>query len=146
MAQHNKAQGAASSPQDSSPDQPEVSGILKGLKQDLSLMGCIALGKDGVLRSLTADRDVVDAIGLNPDQIARLMHIMLPHSSEFGDDYEGVDGTKVPKEAWFEPDKGILPPPLSEEARERSRKAMEENPDLFQRKREELRQAWEGSG
>ena len=51
------------------PIQQEVTSILGSLKHDLSLMGVISLGKDGVLRSLTADRDVVDAIGLNPKQI-----------------------------------------------------------------------------
>jgi hypothetical protein len=51
------------------PIQQEVTSILRGLKHDLSLMGVLSLGKDGVLRSLTADRDIVDAVGLNPKQI-----------------------------------------------------------------------------
>jgi hypothetical protein len=54
------------------PVQREVRTILRGLKHDLSLMGVLSLGKDGVLRSLTADRDVVDAIGLNPEQIVSI--------------------------------------------------------------------------
>jgi hypothetical protein len=51
------------------PSCTKVTAILRGLKHDLSLMGVLSLGKDGVLRSLTADRDVVDAIGLNSEQI-----------------------------------------------------------------------------
>jgi hypothetical protein len=51
------------------PAQQELSAILKNLKQDLSLMDCMSLGKDGVMRSLTADREVIDAAGLRPDLI-----------------------------------------------------------------------------
>lgn len=41
------------------PDQQEVSRILTSLKQDL--LGVISLGKDGIMRSLTADRKVLSA-------------------------------------------------------------------------------------
>jgi hypothetical protein len=45
------------------PHQQEVSRILKDFRMDL--MGVTAIGKDGVLRSLTADRTVIDAQGLS---------------------------------------------------------------------------------
>lgn len=44
------------------PHQQEFSRILKGFKHDI--MGIIALGKDGILRSLTADRRVLSAEAL----------------------------------------------------------------------------------
>lgn len=47
----------------SDPRQQEVSRILKSFQMDL--MGVISLGKDGVLRSLTADRTVLSAQGLS---------------------------------------------------------------------------------
>lgn len=45
------------------PHQQEVSRILKDFKLDL--MGVISIGTDGVLRSLTAYRTVIDAQGLS---------------------------------------------------------------------------------
>lgn len=42
------------------PIQKEVSSILKAFQYDI--MGIISLGKDGVMRSLTADRRVLSAI------------------------------------------------------------------------------------
>lgn len=45
------------------PHQQEVSRILKDFKMDL--MGVISIGTDGVLRSLTAYRTVIDAQGLS---------------------------------------------------------------------------------
>ena len=43
--------------------QQEVSQITKGFKRDV--MGIIALGSDGILRSLTADRTVLSAEALS---------------------------------------------------------------------------------
>ena len=45
------------------PHQQEVSRILKDFR--MHLMDVIAIGKDGVLRSLTADRTIIDAQGLS---------------------------------------------------------------------------------
>jgi hypothetical protein len=45
------------------PHQQEVSRILNDFKIDL--MGVISIGTDGVLRSLTADRTVIDAQGMS---------------------------------------------------------------------------------
>jgi hypothetical protein len=44
----------------SDPLQKEVSRLLDTLQYDL--MGIIALGKDGIMRSLTADRKVLSAV------------------------------------------------------------------------------------
>lgn len=42
------------------PIQKEVSGILKAFQYDI--MGITSLGRDGVMRSLTADRKVLSAV------------------------------------------------------------------------------------
>ncbi|KAH8646806.1 hypothetical protein BX600DRAFT_443776 [Xylariales sp. PMI_506] len=122
--------------------QREIHNILKNLKQDLTLMGCISLGKDGVLRSLTADRNVVDAVGLTPHQITAFLRRMPAGYSNMSD-YEGADGTRIPKEKWSNPDSDLLPPPLDEDAKHTIELAIEENPAVFQKKKDELKLAWD---
>ncbi|KAL9072080.1 MAG: hypothetical protein Q9157_005238, partial [Trypethelium eluteriae] len=128
--------------QKTDPEQQELSALLEHLKQDISLLGCISLGKDGVLRSLTADRDVVDAIGLKPSLCAALLKRIPPGIMNKAD-YESADGTKVSKEAWFHPEKSLLPPPLDDETKARSLKAMEDDPESSQLKRDKLKKTWE---
>jgi hypothetical protein len=113
-----------------SEDQQELSKILRALRQDPSLMGCISLGKDGIMRSLTADRDVVDAVAFSPGLIKAMLDRM-PFDQKMEDDYRGVDGTNLPREEWFHPDKSLLPQPLSEEARERTMKLITDNKELY---------------
>ncbi|RWA10975.1 hypothetical protein EKO27_g4129 [Xylaria grammica] len=96
------------------PDQQELSAIMASFKMDI--YGVISLGKDGILRSLTAERDVIGAAPLRPSLIAAL-HARMP--KEYVDKYltagwDGVDGFKTPESAWYNPDKSILPEPLSE--------------------------------
>ncbi|KAK7894041.1 hypothetical protein LTR67_006742 [Exophiala xenobiotica] len=108
-------------------NQQELGRIVKAFRIDP--MGGISLGKDGVLRSLTADRDVVDAMGLPP----RLIKAYLDQShyvKELEDEFRGVDGTKVPREQWFRSDRRLLPQPLSKEHKEEARRMMEENASL----------------
>ncbi|TVY83489.1 hypothetical protein LSUE1_G002707 [Lachnellula suecica] len=94
-------------------------------------MGIYDIGADGILRLLTADRDVVVAIALSPRLLKAALDRM-PFSQETEDKYRGVDGTKVPKEQWFHPDKIILPEPLSEKSKVESRKRLEENMQLIE--------------
>ncbi|OCL06070.1 hypothetical protein AOQ84DRAFT_272037, partial [Glonium stellatum] len=54
------------------------------------------------------------------------------------DQYRGADGTNVPREQWFHPDKALLPPPLSGEKKEAARKIMEENPEIVRAWREKM--------
>jgi hypothetical protein len=109
-------------------NQKELSQILKGLKHDLTLNGVFSLGKDGVLRSLTADREVVDAVALRPELIKALLDRM-PYNPQAEIDYRGVDGTKVPQEKWFHPDRSLLPAPFNppEERRNLSPEELEKN-------------------
>jgi hypothetical protein len=52
---------------------------------------------------------------------------------KWSNDLEGADETKTPEAKWFEPDEGILPPPLSQEEWDKVKNDSEEN-------REKLRQ------
>ncbi|KAI0147795.1 hypothetical protein GGR57DRAFT_244905 [Xylariaceae sp. FL1272] len=115
-------------PQD--PIQQELSAILKPMKQDP--LGVVSLGKDGILRSLTADRDVIDAAPLTSKHIAAL-HGRMPPGYINDAEWEGVDGTATPKEKWFNPDKGILPEPLSEEQKAKAKVRYEEHLALEKR-------------
>jgi hypothetical protein len=92
------------------PDQREVSSILRGFKKDLT--SCISLGKDGVLRNLNGDREVLDAVGISPKLIKAFLDHMPP---AYRNGFDGVNGTKTLREQWFNPDKTLLPQPLSDE-------------------------------
>lgn len=76
--------------------------------------------------SLTANSDVVDADALSPRLIKAHLDRM-PFSQATKDEYRRVDGTRVPREQWFHPDKCLLPRPMSEELKERTRKKIEES-------------------
>nr|OQO22122.1 hypothetical protein B0A51_10786 [Rachicladosporium sp. CCFEE 5018] len=92
-------------------DQEELSRIFKQLPEGEH--GLLALGSDGVFRSLTGNRDVVGAVGLRPALIKALLD-RRPFSKEAEDKYRGVDGTKVPVEQWWKPERSMLPPALTE--------------------------------
>lgn len=107
-------------------DQQELSRILEGFQNDPTGLGCWDLGSDGVLRSLTADRDVVDAIGL-PTRMIKAFLDRLPFRQDQEDRLRGADGTRIPREEWFNPDKSKLPLPMSEEEKERAKRLLERN-------------------
>ncbi|PTB40220.1 hypothetical protein M441DRAFT_70047 [Trichoderma asperellum CBS 433.97] len=86
--------------------------------------GSTHLGRDGVLRTLSTEYQVVDARALNPDQIKQVLDF-LPSVMD-KDGFDGVDGTKVPKEQWYNPADGILPQKPTDEEREARRKAIKE--------------------
>jgi hypothetical protein len=69
------------------------------------------LGKDGVLRSLNGKNEVVDAKALNPEQIQQLLYLLADLFTDPAEKavFDGVDGTTVPKEQWYNPAPGILP-------------------------------------
>ena len=117
----NTPQGASSTtdeptsttqPETLSPDQQELSRILNSFSLDP--MGGTSLGKDGILRSLTADRVVIDTMALPPRLIKAHLD-RLPYSKGMEDKFRGVDGTQTPRAQWFDPHKSLLPKPLSEE-------------------------------
>lgn len=103
-------------PNDISPErkqaQHDYSAILKSLPVDP--LGAFCLGKDGVMRSLSASREVLGAVPLSP----RLIKADLDrrdYDQEVEEEFRGVDGTKTPRENWFHPPPGMLPPPLDED-------------------------------
>ncbi|KAF2419575.1 hypothetical protein EJ08DRAFT_738866 [Tothia fuscella] len=94
---------------------------------------------DGVLRSLSSDGAVMDAIGLSEKQIAHL-HTVFPLPEGFNK-FNGVDGTTVPTERWMNPAKDLLPAPMSEEGRMKLSQWQQENPDVVTAQREKLKHA-----
>ena len=139
------ASEAVPSPPPLNPDQRELSKILKTLRHDPTFMGVISLGTDGVLRSLTADRDVVDAVALSPRLIKAMLDRM-PFDQKTEDEFRSVDGTAVQRERWFRPDKGLLPEPMSEEVKEETRRVIEDNWEVLREKMERVGKGGVGGG
>lgn len=81
------------------------------------------LGKDGVLRTLSAEYEVVDAKGLNPEQIKMMFSLSNPADKG---EFDGVDGTTLPKEQWYDPAAGILPERKTDAEQAVLRKAIKE--------------------
>jgi len=113
----------------SSGGQHELIKIKQSLKQDSTGFGITHLGDDGVLRTLSADRDV-DAIPLPPRLIKAFVD-RFPFDQQIEDKYRGVDGTKVPQQQWFYPNKSLLPKPLPEEERRKMLKSIGENGEVI---------------
>ncbi len=87
---------------------------------------------------MTPDLDVVNAIPL-PTRLIKALLDRTPYNRELEDALRGVDGTTVPREQWFHPDKSALPSPWTEEQKENARRHREENRELVEeraRKRE----------
>jgi len=105
-------------------------------------MGILSLSNDGVMRSFTADRHVVDAVGLSPAQIAAYLDRMPSAFRQDNTLLKQADGTKVPREQWFSPDKALLPEPMSQEVRketeQRTREDEERGLGSVKTKREEM--------
>ncbi|KAI4942654.1 hypothetical protein J4E91_009823 [Alternaria rosae] len=119
----------------SDPLQQEVTRILKSFKNDI--LGITFLGNDGILRSLTADRKVLSAEGLRPDLIEAFL-------SRFTQDFKAqmtnpvfADGTKTPKEKWFEPDAGTLPEPLSQQEIDKVKNQPDERKEFLRKRMRE---------
>ncbi|KAL4742972.1 hypothetical protein BDV11DRAFT_166640 [Aspergillus similis] len=113
----------------------ELNELLKSLPHDDQ--GILHVGSDGVVRTLTADRDVLSAVALPPRLLKALLDIF-PYSRETEDKFRGVDGTLVPREQWFHPDKSLLPPPLTAEKKEEGRKFREEHKEVLERRHKEM--------
>lgn len=87
---------------------------MDSMKRDPDGCGVVGLGFDGVLRNFDEERDVVDAVGLNPAQIKKYYE-GLPMNTRF----LTADGRNVPREKGFHPDKeNVLRRPTEEERAE----------------------------
>ena len=123
---------------DNHPDQKELTNITRNMddgtsgSDDTSIGPApLVLGPDGVLRTLTPDCDVIDAIGLPPRLIKAFLD-RTPFDQKTEDMFRGADGTKVPREQWWKPDPSLLPPPMTEEEKARVKQDNEENKEIIQ--------------
>ncbi|KAF7128326.1 hypothetical protein CNMCM5793_002868 [Aspergillus hiratsukae] len=112
--------------------------FVNDMKRDPSRKGFTHLGKDGVLRTLSGNYEVLDARGLTPEQIQNILDRFPPERIQ-KEDFRGVDGTKVTsQEGLFHPAPGILPTkPDEEEAAERRRMVKESQEAYLRVKRKE---------
>ncbi|KAH6970233.1 hypothetical protein DER45DRAFT_590571 [Fusarium avenaceum] len=85
-------------------DDMSVWDILKEMKSDPDGNGISGLGYDGVLRSFDLERNVVDAVGLNPTQILEYYEgVPMP------DRFLTADGRKISHWVMFHPDAESIP-------------------------------------
>ncbi|KAJ5392437.1 hypothetical protein N7509_007927 [Penicillium cosmopolitanum] len=104
------------------------------MKRDASGGGFTHLGKDGVLRTISGNYEVLDARGLSPEQINGFLDVM-PAELARREDFRDVDGTKVTtQEGLFNPAPGILPSkPGDNEQEDRARReAVEDNQAAYE--------------
>ena len=119
------------------PDQKELSNIMSKLDTGSKGNAPFVIGTDGVLRTLTLDNDVIDAIGLPPRLIKALLDRTI-FDQEEEDKFRGADGTKMSQEQWWKPDPSLLPPPLTAEEKAEAEKDYEENKDIIEENRRKM--------
>jgi hypothetical protein len=100
------------------PDQQEVTAILAKFNKDP--LSIISLGKDGVLRTLSADRAVLDAVGLSPRLVKAFLDRVPPEYRALTPELKDVDGSKATEEELWHPDASLLPRPMSEEQKKKA--------------------------
>ncbi|CAG7562606.1 unnamed protein product [Fusarium equiseti] len=123
---------------DLSPEQKEVSDILRRMECDPYLMAYTHLGDDGVIRQIDADNNIIYAEPLRPALIKAFLD-RLPYDEEAEKSLRGVDGTKVPKEQWYNPPEGVIPPPTPEEIRKESLEILGKNKEKVEMIRQKLK-------
>jgi hypothetical protein len=107
------------------PDQQEVTAILAKFNKDP--LSIISLGKDGVLRTLSADRAVLDAVGLSPRLVKAFLDRVPPEYRALTPELEDVDGSNATEEELWHPDASLLPRPMSEEQKKKAQAQLEES-------------------
>ena len=99
-------------------------------------LGCIMLGKDGVLRSFDGPttRNVIDAVALSPIQIKDILD-KFPWPQEMEDNHRGIDGrTVVNYQDLFHPSDELRPEKLSEEeSKKRAAELAEHNRKILEK-------------
>ena len=109
------------------PDQQEITAILAKFNKDPLALSVISLGKDGVLRNLSADRAVLDAVGLSPRLVKAFLDRVPPDYRTLTPELEDADGSKATYEEMWHPDPGLLPRPMGEEQKKRALAGLEKN-------------------
>jgi hypothetical protein len=107
------------------PDQQEITAILAKFNKDP--LSIISLGKDGVLRTLSADRAVLDAVGLSPRLVKAFLDRVPPEYRALTPELENVDGSKATEEELWHPDASLLPRPMGEEQKKKALAQLEES-------------------
>ncbi|RAR04927.1 hypothetical protein DDE82_004177 [Stemphylium lycopersici] len=107
------------------PDQREITAILA--KFNKGPLSVISLGKDGVLRTLSADRAILDAVGLSPRLVKAFLDRVPPDYRALTPELEDADGSKASEEELWLPNASLLPRPMSEEHRKKSLAQLEES-------------------
>jgi hypothetical protein len=100
------------------PDQQEITAILAKFNKDP--LSVISLGTDGVLRNLSADRAVLDAVGLSSRLVKAFLDRVPPDYRALTPELEDVDGSKASYEELWHPDSSLLPRPMSEEQKKKA--------------------------
>ncbi|KAI1062948.1 hypothetical protein LB507_005560 [Fusarium sp. FIESC RH6] len=103
---------------DLSPEQKEVSDILRRMECDPHLMAYTHLGDDGVIRQIDADNNIIYAEPLRPALI-----------KGFLDRLSTMEKQK----------KGVIPPPMPEEIRKESLELLEKNKEKVDKIRQNLK-------
>jgi hypothetical protein len=100
------------------PDQQEITAILAKFNKDP--LSVISLGKDGVLRTLSADRAVLDAVGLSPRLVKAFLDRVPPDYRALTPELEDADGSEASYEELWHPDASLLPRPMGEEQKKKA--------------------------
>lgn len=95
-------------------DDKSLSDIRRSMKRDPDGRGISGLGYDGVLRTFDAERNVLDAVGLNPAQI-REYYDGLPLPERL----RTADGRNVSRRDMFHPDAENVPKKFTKEEKAR---------------------------
>ncbi|KAF5649982.1 hypothetical protein F52700_421 [Fusarium sp. NRRL 52700] len=121
MAERLQADAPVHTDRRAASDNMSLRDIRKSMKRDPEGHGISALGFDGVLRTFDAERNVLDAVGLNPTQI-REYYDGLPMPERF----LTADGRNISREDMFNPNVEDIPRKPTEEDRARTRAYNEE--------------------
>ncbi|KAF5253097.1 hypothetical protein FANTH_1928 [Fusarium anthophilum] len=146
---------------DLSPEQREVSDILRRMECDLYLSAYVHLGSDGVIRLIHAEGNILYAEPLCPTLITGFPD-RLPFDEEAERSFRGIDRTtceardvsissgevyqlkitllsnqRVPKEQWYDPPEAVIPPPMQEEMRKEGQEVMEKHKKKFDKIRQD---------
>ncbi|CVL02623.1 uncharacterized protein FMAN_00126 [Fusarium mangiferae] len=121
MAETQQPNAQVLADRQSARDNMSLRDIRRSMKRDPDGHGITALGFDGVLRTFDAERNVLDAVGLNPSQI-REYYDGLPMPERF----LAADGRNVSRRDMLNPNVEDIPRKPTEEDRARTRAYNEE--------------------
>lgn len=136
----DESQAQTTSSASENPDLDEFLQIIKSMGDLNNPTYLVKCCKDGVLRQVNADRKVIKAVPLRPGVIKAFWgHPKL--TEEYTRQWDGVDGTKVPEELWYNPDESLIrsefgPPLTKEEQEQRIQKFYEITNEITEKHRQ----------